>query len=482
MKKIIDFFKKKWLKNTLFTVLSILIVVAIFVGINIAVEKANFADIDLTSEKLYSLSDESKDKLKDISQETKILLIGMQNYAQPEKFANLYNKYNEKITYEKIEDISKRPDLVAKYSLTTENSAVIVETSLRTKIVTIDQLYSYDYSTYQQIDKTEEALTNAILDVNLEKKPKVYFVTSHAKYANYTQVVKEYLTNEANEVEDLDILVKGSIPEDTNILVFTTLKEDITSFEKDLITQYINKGGKILMLTDPNFEKVELPNFQAILDLYGVKIDTGMIMEQDMSKTINGLSNIDLPNLSMSSDITKNIGTDGAVAFMNSGKLSFKSDEELENLKVKPENLVVAGSQAFFRTDLTQTSYSKVESDESADGAIMGSLLTKEVAEGVNSELIIYANFIFASDAPIQISNTAYEYAIYFYNNKDLVVNSISYLTDRKDNITIRKDTGLVTYTATAEEDRNIKIIIIALPILIVVIGIVIWQIRRRKK
>lgn len=30
-------------------------------------------------------------------------------------------------------------------------------------------LYTYDYSTYEEINTTEQALTNAILDVNLEK-------------------------------------------------------------------------------------------------------------------------------------------------------------------------------------------------------------------------------------------------------------------------------------------------------------------------
>lgn len=71
---------------------------------------------------------------------------------------------------------------------------------------------------------------------------------------------------------------------------------------------------------------------------------------------------------------------------------------------------------------------------------------------------------------------------INFYSNRDFVANSVSYLTNRKDNITVRKNTGVATYTATAQEDKIIRIIITALPIVIMIIGIIVWQIRRRKK
>ena len=67
-------------------------------------------------------------------------------------------------------------------------------------------------------------------------------------------------------------------------------------------------------------------------------------------------------------------------------------------------------------------------------------------------------------------------------NNKEFLINSVSYLSNRKDNITVRKDTGVATYTATAREDTIIRTIITAIPILIILTGIVVWQVRRRKK
>ena len=71
---------------------------------------------------------------------------------------------------------------------------------------------------------------------------------------------------------------------------------------------------------------------------------------------------------------------------------------------------------------------------------------------------------------------------IQYRQNKDLALNSISYLVDREDDITARKSTGTVTYTATETENRIILTIIFAIPLVIIVAGIMVWQIRRKKK
>ncbi len=483
--------KGKWLSNTLLTILLIAIIVALFVAINVVVENQKIADIDLTKEKLYSLSQESKDKLENIKQDTTIVVYGMDEYAQVLDYINLYNKENSHISYKKLEDATERPDLQAKYGIgQTANDLIIVECGERKKAVTISDLYTYDYSTYEQLDITEQSLTNAILDVNLEKKPKICFVKNHAENADQYQVVQEYLRNEANNVEDLDLLVNGKVPDDCDVLVLTNPKEDFTEYEKDLIMNYINNGGNIIALIDPNYKGINLTNFQAILDTYGVSVSTGIIYESSYSRMLNGYSNIIIPEVSGASDVTQYIYSDGAIAFMNSGKINFKSAEELEALGVTTENLVTATTSSFLRNDVTKVSSVKIDGDEDAGGESLAAIVTKNLkTENENnktSKLILFANSIFASDLTVSLNGTnstsTRVMGISFYNNKDLLINSVSYLTDRTDNLTIRKDTGVVTYTATKKEDMIIRIIITALPILILLVGIIVWQIRRRKK
>ena len=496
--------KGKWLSNTVLTVLIIAVIVAVNVALNAVVENQKISDIDLTKEKLYSLSRESKDKIKNITQDTNIVIYGMDEYTQIFDYANLYNKENSHIKYEKLEDattrpdlqlkyaigstasnliivecgdrkkaVTSRPDLAQKYGIETGSTGIILESGKQSKVLASSDLYTYDYTTYEQLNTTEQALTNAILSVNLEKAPKIYFVTNHAEYAEQYQVAQEYLRNEGNEIESLDLLVKGEVPSDCSVLILTNPKEDFTDFEKDMIVNYINNGGNIVALVDPNTKKLDLTNFQSILDIYGVSVSDGVIYESNSSRMISGYANIIIPEVSYSSSITEYIASDGAVAFMNSGKINFKSSEELESLGIVKEDIVTTTTSSFLRSDVTKASSTRIDSDQDASEESLATVLTKSIKD--EDDLTVTLNGT-SSNSSTRVMG------ISFYNNKDLLINSISYLTQRTDNLTIRKDTGVVTYTATEKEDLIIRVIIIALPIIIILTGIVVWQIRRRKK
>ena len=67
-------------------------------------------------------------------------------------------------------------------------------------------------------------------------------------------------------------------------------------------------------------------------------------------------------------------------------------------------------------------------------------------------------------------------------NNQDIVANSIAYLNEKENTITIRKNYDQVTYMANQQEHNIIMSIIFISPFAIIVIGIVVWIIRKRKK
>lgn len=481
--------KGKWLENTVVTILLIFIIVAIVVGLNIFLEKQEISDIDLTKEKLYSLSEESKAKISSVTKDTKIILYNTGAYPEALAYAKLYSKENSCITYEELSDATSRPELQQKYGLGTmiTENVIIIESDAKEKIVYANEFYTYDYTTYQSYNVTEQVLTNSILDVNLEKNPNVYFVTNHGENASYFQIAKEFLKNEANNVQDLDLMVMGKVPEECDVLVLTTLEEDFNGYEKDIILNYINNGGNMMVLADPNMNSISLPNFDSILDVYGASISSGILYELNTSRMLYGYTNIILPNVERTSEITKYIASDGKLCVLNSGIINLKSYEELEALGVVRQDLITTSDSSFQRTDINEESIKMVESDIRTSGEPIATALTKTISEGKSSKLVLCADSLFVSDFVIDLrgmesTNTTQIPGIYLYNNKDFMINSISYLSNRKDNITIRKDTGIAKYTATAQEDVIIRTIIIAVPIIIILTGIVVWQVRRRKK
>lgn len=469
---------KRILSKTSYTILMLAIILAIYVAINLLIEKLNITDIDLTADKVYSLSETSKQIVRNIDQDVEILLINMDDIQSVIDFSNRYSKENDKIKVTLITDVTQYPELVKKYSLTQNSYMIIIKSANKEKQLTTDDLYTYDYTTYQQKDLTEEAMTNALLDVTIAKKPKIYFLAGHNDgLSSYMYTFKTHLADEANEVEDLDLLVKGKVPEDCATLAITTLNDDLKEVERDAILDYIKKGGKIILLTDANVTKIAMPNFQKVLDEYGVSISEGILIEQDANRMLSGLPEAIIVTVNQGTSVTKNINMDTSACFINSGKINIQDSEKLEKLGVTLETLATTSSKAFYRSDLNIQSTSKQKGDEEGE-ATVGALLTKKIDDNTTSKLIVYSNNMFVTSVPVAVNVTAYQ----LYNNEDLALNSISYLTDRDDTIMIRKDVEVSTYTVTEQQQVIVLSIIFAVPVLIIVAGLIIWQVRRRKK
>lgn len=472
---------KRWLKQTSLTVLLILIIVAVCIGINLAIQEANWEDIDFTEDKIHSLSEKSRQITENINEDVEIILINMSE--SEEEFANKYRSINDKISVDVVDDVTARADLIDEYNISANSYVIIVRSAEKYKILTSSDLYTYDYSTYKQIDTREEALTNALIDVTTQEKPVIYNLIGHNKYStDYFYLFLSDLVDEAYEVNDLDLLTTGEVPEDCSVLIMTTLAEDITEAERDSILEYIKNGGKIILFTDPNATGKEMPNFQKVLDEYGISISEGVMLEQDTDKMLYGTSSAILVTVSPSSSVTSETSMNLRACFMTSGRIDFEDSEKLEELGLEVETLASTSGNSFYRTDYSNTSSSKSDSDEDSGYATVGALIKKTIDDNTTSELIVYSNSIFITNLQIAISQQQAMYALDFYNNEDLAMNSIAYLTDRENMITIRKDAEISTYAVTEQQNLIILSIIFAIPIIIVVIGIIIWQVRRRKK
>ena len=96
--KFIEIIKKKWLIDGTKTTILVLIILAIFFGINYAMQKIDPAPIDLSQEQLFTLTDASKDKVKDIQKEVKIYFVEYSEDDTTLDLAKQYTKVNDKIT------------------------------------------------------------------------------------------------------------------------------------------------------------------------------------------------------------------------------------------------------------------------------------------------------------------------------------------------------------------------------------------------
>ncbi len=482
MKKLIEIIKRKWLKDTFLTILLIGIIFALYFGINYGVKKLNVKDIDFTTDKVYSISESTITKLGNLEKDVQIQLLNLKDYVYLLDFTNKYTQLNSHITIERIDDLSTRTDLTTAYGIESTDSLIIIKSGERETVLSLYDLYTYDYTTYEQIDITEEAITNAIIEVTIEEKPKVYFLEGHNNYdSSYFQLLQQNITKEANEVLSLNLLTTESVPEDCSCLVITTLKEDLLESERDQLIAYSNRGGKILLLVDSNILGTKMPNFQQVLDLYGFSISEGVLMEQDQSKMLYGSPHFIIAEVNTSL-LKENFNMNMNICVISSGKINFQEEEALENLGVNYSVLAQTSDSAFLRTHLELSSSAKTNLDTEAGNSIIGAIVTRSLEEGKEAQMIVYSNAVFATNQPITMNNTYSTYANMLCNNDDVAINSISYLTQRTDTITIRKDVDSVSYNVTQMQHNIIVAIIFLVPVGIIVVGIIVWQVRRRKK
>lgn len=345
MKKFFEIIKKKWIADTTRVVLLVALLVVVYIAINILAEKLNLPTLDFTEEKLYSVSEESKEKVKDIDQEVTLYFFGADENTTIIDFAKQYNAINPNIKVEVV-DSTQRPDLLKKYDISDSESAIVVQSPERSKTISAYDLSSYNYTTGETTDLTEEKVTNAIIETTSADKPKAYFLTGHGEMVDSMSLAKQYLQNDVIDVADLDLLTT-EFPEDCDVLVIATPTEDFTDLETEQIINYINNGGNILWLS--NAKTTELTNVQRVLDMYGVSVGNGIVRETDSDRMLPGTQNFILPSLS-THKVTEDI-SDGYIILFNATRLEFKSDDELENLGVTAEPIIQSSEASYYRTD-----------------------------------------------------------------------------------------------------------------------------------
>ena len=486
--KFIQTIKKKWLINGTKTTILVLLIIAIFIAINLGMQVLDLTPLDFTQEQLYTLTDESKERVKDIEKDVNIYFIGYTDEDSTVDLAKQYGKANERINVEAIEDVSTRPDLSQKYGIESGAEGIIVECGERSKVLTASDLVTYDTSTYETISIAEEKLTSSILSVTADEVPKVYFLEGYSDFLlnQNMYMLSIYLGNEVNETETLDILSVGKVPDDCDTLVITSPSKDFDDVATNSILDYINRGGNILWLNAAIATEVDFPNVNKVLETYGIKpFEVGIIRETNTSKMVSEQPDLIMPEIQYS-DITKDIYNTTGVIFVNATKINVDTDK-LDELNVEENDLLLASEGSYFRTDFNNQQNAAADGEETGTfvvGAEMVKTIQEEDEEAgteeITSSLVIYGENYFISD--YQLSQNSQYGAIQLAYNKDLVLNSIAYLTDREEDITARKDTGTVTYTATEQQDTIIRAIIFTVPALIIIAGIVVWQVRRRKK
>ena len=223
--------------------------------------------------------------LKDLDKDVIIYQIA-QSGSEDENISNLLQRYADESDHITVEqkDPVVNPKFISEYTSDnlSSNSLIIVCGDMN-KVVNYTNIYesSLDYYTYSS--KTtgfdgEGQITSAIAYVTSENLPVMYTLEGHGEQ-DLDSTVKEDIEKANMEIKSLNLLTEGSVPEDASCLLIDAPKTDISENEKTALIEYLENGGKAMIFSD--YTGQEMPNFDAVLENYGVNRVDGLVFEGD---------------------------------------------------------------------------------------------------------------------------------------------------------------------------------------------------------
>lgn len=428
--------------------------IALLVGVNWLGVRYN-KRYDLSDEGVFGLSPQAKKVLSSVQNDVEMqaFLEGGHN-PQIETLLESFAYASPHVKTELI-DPDKQPELAEKFGVRAYG--------------TVRVAYGKQSTTVAQ--PSEESLTNAIIKVTKEKTQNVCFVTGEgepdiddAQSAHGFAAVKDALDHENYTTRKLVLVQEGKVPDDCNVLVLAAPQRPLLPAEIDAITAYLKKAGKALFMLPPR----EGNELEPLLAQYGVKLGNDAVVDE-VVRLFQG------PQLGLNPIVS----TYGAHPITKDIKerTVFPLTRSVSPGETKPgltvTSLAKTSASSWAETDLTtlfdkQTAVleeSDTKGPVSIAVAVSANLKQLGMGDG-DARLVVYGTAAFADNKNI---NTLY--------NRDLFLNSVGWLANQEQLLSIRPRTVRASRVQFSEEQATaiFYLSVLIIPELLMIAGLFVW-------
>ena len=507
-KKLIGTISKKHIKNGSYTMVMSVIFIAVVVVLNMIVNAipSKYSEIDISSQKLYSIGDDTKAMLKDLDKDVTIYQIA-QSGSEDENITNLLKKYEDESKHIKVEqkDPVVNPKFVTEYtSDDLSANSLIVVCGDRNKVIDYNNIYesTIDYQTYSSQTTGfdgEGQITSAIGYVTSEDLPILYTLEGHGE-KEMDSTIKEDIEKANMDIQSLNLLTEGSVPDDADCLFIDSPSTDISEDEKTAIIDYLENGGKAMIFSDYTEESME--NFDAVLPNYGVERTDGIVIESDsqhyaqmpyyLVPTVNSTDAISdfaskgyyvlmpyamqmpyylVPTIN-STDASSETVSGGYYVLVPYAQGIKKMDDVRDTVTIN--SILTTSDQAYSKTDLNSDTLEKEDGDE-AGPFDLGVSITETLDDDKETQIVYYSTSnLMESQVNQMVSG----------GNEKLIIESLKWMTDTEDSATVSipsKSLSVSNLTLTDYDAAFWKICTIGLiPGFFLVVGFAVWMKRRK--
>ncbi len=265
--------------NGLRCVIICALAIVLVVGINwmMSCLPTTISNINIAISKVYSIASDTEETIKALDQEVNVYLVCEEGEEDSNTITvlGLYDDLSDNLIVSQV-DPAFDEEFIQKYTgvETVTNNTIIVVSGDKQQVMAYSDYCSS--STFV----LEDYLNSAITYVTSDSLSKVYALTGHGE-SSFTDDMISYMGLDGFEAEEISLIETGKIPEDAQCVIINGLTEDITENEADILLEYLENGGRLLLCT--GYTNSSFPNLETVTDYFGASLEKGYVVEGDDS-------------------------------------------------------------------------------------------------------------------------------------------------------------------------------------------------------
>ena len=431
---------------------------------------------DLTEQGVFSLSEKSVDLVKGLSKPLRLVAIdtskmmavgGGVNPERTRELLELYKYYNPKEVSFEIIDPRTKPVEIERLGMKQGNLLYIEYGEGAQSAI----------SRLNQVD--EQSITNTILKLTKGAAKKLYYIEGHGEPPLEEQSeggmrsFVDALEDEHLTVESLLLPRVGKIPEDASAIILAAPKLKIQDAEEEAITTYVNNGGRLIMLANP--EDGGSPEVQHLAKKYGIDVGNDIILDAESQLFTGGpqiFVAMDFGAHPISSKLSPR--QPPVFAFASSVRAPSSSVEEVtytELLKTGPNSWAEKDVARLFDKADGKASFGPDDLKGPVSIAVaMEKIVARDGKDPIISRVVVFGDATWLRNDSVGAMG-----------NRDLILNVVNWAAGEESSIAIGpRQMRRSTATFTESNFNTILALSFLAPELLLLVGLFIWW-RRQK-
>lgn len=510
--------KRRWsaskttIGTSVFSTITIAVVLVIVVFVNllatVVTKHVPAATVDTTQNSVYSITDKTVKMLKKLDKDIAIYVLAakgtMERDGYKEYVVKTLDRYQAASSHIDVEykNTKTNPNFFKDYTSEspTEGSLIVVnKKNKKSKVIDFNDIFEVDQQAAmygQQSTPTaydaEGQIDSAIAYVQSDELFTIYQVEGHKETLQDDSMfggmenLKDIIQKHNCEIKTINLATKEAQSvintDKCAALLLMGPQKDYTKKDAELVKKYLNEGGKVIASYENSISfNEDKPNFNSIFEAYNVKVEKGVVAENDsnyyaasyspyfaFAKGSEGYAS-DLPGMVFSPfsiGLNKKDKNNEDITYT-----ALAPSTKSAVLKKKPDKAEVSTKE---KGDVSGP-FDFVVSIEKNVAATKASSVGTDQADNKKAEILLFSSvYSLFDNADDSVSNS----------DTQIVNNALDeYIDTDVENVTIPKKSLQMTQLNVSAMAVRIcmAIFVIVLPVGLLAFGIITWAVRRKK-